>query len=251
MRAYLQLKTQAKQILNKSWRKCALLMLMPYLLLIIPLFLIFMATLMMLSLYLPIAFKIIELILIIAVLLNLWIMAGIKYHFLDWYGFSHHLPYGKFYCQKHVFKNTLQVFKKPYFDGTWAILAVKLIMTLLWGLLLIVPGIIKWISYSQALFIYKEHLNRHEHVSAMECLRESESMMKGHKWQYVLLMLSFIGWDILGMITLGIAFLWVIPYEIMTRVAFYEKITGKLATTDDTTVAAQLKVEEEFSHEEN
>ena len=42
-------------------------MLMPYLLLIIPLFLIFMATLMMLSLYLPIAFKIIELILIIAV----------------------------------------------------------------------------------------------------------------------------------------------------------------------------------------
>ena len=85
----------------------------------------------------------------------------------------------------------------------------------------------------------------------MECLRESESMMKGHKWQYVLLMLSFIGWDILGMITLGIAFLWVIPYEIMTRVAFYEKITGKLATTDDTTVAAQLKVEEEFSHEEN
>ena len=62
---------------------------------------------------------------------------------------------------KNMFLKILYKYlKKPYFDGTWAILAVKLIMTLLWGLLLIVPGIIKWISYSQALFIYKETLDR-------------------------------------------------------------------------------------------
>lgn len=248
MQAYLQLKTRAKQILNKSWRKCALSMLIPYLLWIVPLLLILIATLMMLPFYIPTLFKIIELIFAGAILLNLWVMAGIKYHFFDWYCYSYYLDYGEFYCQKHVLKNDLRIFKKPYFDDTWAILAVKMIMTLLWGLLLIIPGIIKWISYSQALFIYKDHLNHGEKVSAMTCLYESENLMKGHKWQYVLLMLSFIGWNLLGIISLGIGFLWIIPYEIMTRVVFYEKLTNQSVITKDT-IVTQLDVEEEFSHE--
>ncbi len=49
-------------------------------------------------------------------------------------------------------------------------------------------------------------------------------MMDGHKMEYFILCLSFIGWFILSCITLGIGFLWLIPYFYTTSAAFYEEI---------------------------
>ncbi|COQ91214.1 integral membrane protein [Streptococcus pneumoniae] len=42
--------------------------------------------------------------------------------------------------------------------------------------------------------------------------------------EYFILCLSFIGWFILSCITLGIGFLWLIPYFYTTSAAFYEEI---------------------------
>lgn len=60
----------------------------------------------------------------------------------------------------------------------------------LWSLLLVVPGIIAAIRYSQSFFILKEH----PEYGIRQCVNESKKMMKGNKGNYFIMMLSFIGW---------------------------------------------------------
>ena len=48
--------------------------------------------------------------------------------------------------------------------------------------------------------------------------------MKGHKFDLFCLMLSFLGWVILSMFTLGIGYLWLAPYMYTTMAAFYEDV---------------------------
>ncbi|MDM5190924.1 DUF975 family protein [Bacillus sp. DX4.1] len=90
----------------------------------------------------------------------------------------------------------------------------------LWTLLLIIPGIIKSFSYSMTYFI----LNDHPEYSMNQAITESRRMMDGHKMDYFLLCLSFIGWFLLSVITLGIGFLWLAPYFYTTTAEFYEEI---------------------------
>ena len=70
----------------------------------------------------------------------------------------------------------------------------------LWTLLLIVPGIIKSLSYSQTYYILKDYPEL-KYNAAIEL---SMAMMKGHKFDYFYLTLTFIGWILLGILTLGI-----------------------------------------------
>lgn len=90
----------------------------------------------------------------------------------------------------------------------------------LWSLLLIVPGIIAAIKYSQVFFIMAED----PHISAADALKLSMEMMKGHKSDLFLLGLSFIGWALLCILTLGIGFLWLGPYQQMTYTIFYKRV---------------------------
>lgn len=39
--------------------------------------------------------------------------------------------------------------------------------------------------------------------------------------------LSFIGWDILGILTLGIGFIFINPYRYAAEAAFYNEISGR------------------------
>ncbi len=106
------------------------------------------------------------------------------------------------------------------FDNFWPFLKVTLLsglFTFLWSLLFIVPGIVKAISYSQAPFIIAENPN----MPAMEALRQSERMMAGRKMDYFVLNLSFIGWALLAIPTLGLISIWLTPYMNMTMVNFY------------------------------
>ncbi len=96
------------------------------------------------------------------------------------------------------------------------------IFTILWSLLLVVPGIIKAISYSQAFYILADH----PEMTASEALKESMRIMDGHKMDYFVLGLSFILWVLLGTITCGLAYIYVAPYMTATFVNFYEKIKG-------------------------
>jgi len=46
-------------------------------------------------------------------------------------------------------------------------------------------------------------------------------MMKGHKWEYFVLVFSFIGWELLTIITLYIGQLWLNPYKKATYANYY------------------------------
>ncbi|MEY8349248.1 DUF975 family protein [Bacillus cereus] len=112
--------------------------------------------------------------------------------------------------------------------STYLLMYVYLI---LWTLLLIIPGIIKSFSYSMTYFI----LNDHPEYTANQAITESRHMMDGHKMDYFLLCLSFLGWFILSVVTFGIGFLWLAPYFYTTSAAFYEEISKKYYKKEDTT----------------
>ena len=111
---------------------------------------------------------------------------------------------------------------------TYLLMYVYLI---LWTLLLIIPGIIKSFSYAMTYFI----LNDHPEYTANQAITESRRMMNGHKMDYFLLCLSFIGWFILSILTIGIGFLWLVPYFYSTSAAFYEEISKEYYKKEDTT----------------
>lgn len=92
----------------------------------------------------------------------------------------------------------------------------------LWSLLLFIPGIIAAYSYSMVDFVLADNPD----MSASEALRESKRIMRGNKWRLFCLDLSFIGWMLLCLFTLGIASLWVLPYTQVARAAFYREISA-------------------------
>ncbi len=61
-------------------------------------------------------------------------------------------------------------------------------------------------------------------MGAMEALSSSWRYMKGNKWRLFLLILSFIGLYLLGILTFCIAFIWIEPYVQQTLIVFYETI---------------------------
>ena len=97
----------------------------------------------------------------------------------------------------------------------------------LWSFLLVIPGIIKSYSYSQAVFIKAENPN----ISASRAIELSKKMMEGHKWDMFVLHLSFLGWALLSSITyhiLGIVY--VFPYFYAALAFAYEEIKADAAS---------------------
>ena len=66
----------------------------------------------------------------------------------------------------------------------------------------------------------------HPELSANEAIHESSRLMEGHKFDLFWLYLSFIGWAILAVLTLGIGFFWLEPYMQASVAAFYNDIKG-------------------------
>ena len=91
------------------------------------------------------------------------------------------------------------------------------IYTLLWSLLLIIPGIIKSYAYAASMYIVHE-----KDLSGNEAITASRKLMKGRKWKLFCLDLSFIGWYIVGFLCLGVGVLWVQTYHTMAKTLFFE-----------------------------
>lgn len=102
----------------------------------------------------------------------------------------------------------------------------------LWSLLFIVPGIIKALSYSMTSYI----LHDHPDLKYNGAINESMRLMRGCKMKLFVLFLSFIGWSLLCLLTLGLGFFLLIPYIQTSLAAFYQDLIN-----DD--VAATLEVE--------
>ena len=123
---------------------------------------------------------------------------------------------------------------KQYARTVGAVLLV-FVYTLLWTLLLVIPGIIKAYSYSMTFYILREN----PEMTAGDAITASQKMMDGHKMDLFLLSLSFIGWAILASITFGIGYLWLIPYIYTAYAAFYETLKKETSVTPATSESAE------------
>ena len=110
----------------------------------------------------------------------------------------------------------------PYMYIYVFVVVYMILFIILWYLLLIVPGIIAAYSYSMTFYILADDPN----ISAIDALNKSKSMMDGHKMDLFLMSLSFIGWALLCILTLGIGLLWLIPYMNVSIAKFYQDIKG-------------------------
>ena len=122
--------------------------------------------------------------------------------------------------EKHEFKDLFH-FANDYVR-IFVVNLLQGIFIVLWSLLLIVPGIMKAFAYALVPFLLAD--DKYKDLSYTEVLKKSEEMMKGHRMDYFVFCLSFIGWFLLVSITLGIAIIYVMPYFMVTFVLAYEKL---------------------------
>ena len=111
------------------------------------------------------------------------------------------------------------------FGRVWVTLILVAIYTILWTCLLIIPGIVKSYSYALTPFILKDE----PELKYNAAIEKSMRMMDGYKMKLFLLDLSFIGWMILSVLTLGIGSLFLQPYMNTARAAFYEDLKAELS----------------------
>lgn len=63
-------------------------------------------------------------------------------------------------------------------------------------------------------------------MTSKEAVLKSQELMEGNRWKLFCLQFSFIGWAILGAFTLGIGYLWLIPYIQFATIIFYKFVNG-------------------------
>ena len=115
------------------------------------------------------------------------------------------------YGYDHSYKNVVRVM---FFRDLY---------TFLWTLLLIIPGIVKFYEYRMIPYI----IGNQPDISKEDAFKLSKEMMTGQKWKAFVLDLSFIGWNILSIFTLGmLSVFYVSPYANLTFAGLYRKLSN-------------------------
>lgn len=114
------------------------------------------------------------------------------------------------------------VFRTPYLNVVKVGFLVQL-KILLGYVLLVVPGIYWTYCYILVPYLLAEN----PYMSTARAMQLSHEMMRGEKWHTFLLGLSFLGWAILGILTLGIGMLFLEPYYQATMSELYAALRSK------------------------
>lgn len=122
----------------------------------------------------------------------------------------------------YIAQNTFRIAFSNYMHKVLGMFLMG-IFIFLWSLLFIIPGIIKIFSYAMTPYILDEYPD----LGCNDAIDLSRKMMKGHKLDLFILGLSFIGWFLLCLLTLGIGFLWLTPYMSAANAAFYEDVKAE------------------------
>lgn len=123
-------------------------------------------------------------------------------------------------------KDAFRLFNGIDFVPVLLINVLMYFFKMFWTMLFIIPGLIKEYSYSQSNFIYYDISSWKDtrSMGATSFITESRELMDGHKLRLFWLDITFIGWHLLGMMTGGIAYLWIYPYINATKAAFYNDL---------------------------
>ena len=123
---------------------------------------------------------------------------------------------------KPQFKELFFAFENRY-KNVVVVMLLRDLYTIFWSLLLIVPGIVKAYEYSMIPYLLAEN----PELTAKEAFAVSKQMMKGQKWNAFVLDLSFLGWQILSILTIGIlGIFYVDSYVQLTGAALYRRLKG-------------------------
>ena len=142
--------------------------------------------------------------------------------------------------QKFQIVNVFDGFKN--FLNSFLLMLINQLFVMLWTLLFVIPGIVKYYSYSISFFIMSDNPNLDQEA----CRKKSMEMMEGHKWELFCLQFSFIGWAILSTLTFGIGFIFLIPYVQTATAEFYLHLKG-----EDNIIEASYKDVEDDSYFDN
>lgn len=149
-----------------------------------------------------------------------FIIVGAQFGLLDWLHDHTKAP---------EFKTSFQIFTRNKFIPALAMYLFQWIFIFGWTLLFVIPGIIKRFSYSQTYFLYKAASDRgiSDQFEYYDYVTFSRRLMDGNKGRLFVLNLSLIGWLALSVVSLGIGFIWFVPYQNAIYSEFFKDLAEK------------------------
>lgn len=115
-----------------------------------------------------------------------------------------------------------------------------LLFIIIYTILLLIPGINYLVSYVGIIgipiafiyfypvldmYMYLTMDEKKEPLTFIDSLKKAATIVNGHRIEYYGMTLSFIGWWLLGILTLGILYIWLIPYVKTATANLYLKWT--------------------------
>lgn len=126
----------------------------------------------------------------------------------------------KFFIQNTTEKPSIGLlfhgFRAGYGRNVLTMLLIS-VKVFLWSLLFMIPGVIKSYEYAIIPYIIADDAT----ISNKEAFAKAKAIMKGKKWKLFKLEFSFIGWYLLSILTLGLGYVFLIPYVEAARAEFY------------------------------
>lgn len=107
------------------------------------------------------------------------------------------------------------------FSGAVVLFLMRMMYLVFWSFCFGFMAVVKFCSYSQTYYIYYDAVKNGNEMTFNDAITASRKMMDGHKGEYFLLLLSWIGWWLLEVITIGIAGIYVAPYYQLTMANYY------------------------------
>ena len=130
------------------------------------------------------------------------------------------------------------VFKQKSYWNVFKTMLIRSIYLILWTLLFIIPGIIKFYAYRMVPYILADNPD----MGYKRAINLSKQMTQNEKLKIFVLDLSFLGWFILGGLLFGIGILFVQPYYDATNAELYLKLREK-ALKNNMTTESELRLE--------
>lgn len=136
------------------------------------------------------------------------------------------------------------IFKFPFknFTNSLKMIGVGILASIILVVVELIP-FIGSIAYLFLVYYYGPALiafnfimidNAENNLSVTEAIKKAAELIKGHRVAFYSLIFSFIGWYLLGGLTLGILLIWVVPYLNVSLANFYRKLLKEKEYTDAT-----------------
>ncbi len=136
----------------------------------------------------------------------------------------------------------MDIIKNSFKNPSWCLKYIlgAFVFSFILGILMLIPligfilGLVVEIYFIPvlAMYMYKAADPNVQDKSLSSMIKSSMELVKGHRVEFYGLIISFFGWFLLGIVTLGIALLWVIPYINIALANFYRYLNGEEDYTD-------------------